>query len=117
LYFAPEVLADRGKTCGDPTARFFCNAIGRTGTLGRGLFTDAPFRDVGLSIIKNTVIYEGLTLQFRAEAFNMFNFVNLDTPEGNILSPSFGRYTATVRQASPPVGGERQIQFGLKLLF
>ena len=113
---APEVIADRGKTCGDPTSKYFCNAIGRTGSLGRGVFTDAPFRDVALSLIKNTPIREGVGLQFRSEFFNVFNLVNLDVPDGNILSPGFGRYSHTVNGANPPVTS-RQIQFGLKLIF
>ena len=115
-YFAPEVRADIGKTCGDPTAKFFCNAIGRTGTVGRGIFDDAPFKDIAFSVIKNTTIKEDMSLQFRAEFFNLFNFVNLDLPDGNILSTGFGRYTTTVSRANPPVTA-RQIQFGLKLIF
>jgi hypothetical protein len=115
-YFAPEVRADFGKTCGDPTARFFCNPIGRTGTAGRGIFDDASFKDIAFSVIKNTTIKENINLQFRAELFNLFNFVNLDLPDGNILSSGFGQYTTTVSRANPPVTA-RQIQFGLKLIF
>ena len=115
-YFAPEVRADFGKTCGDPTARFFCNAIGRTGTAGRGIFDDAAFKDIAFSLIKNTTIRENVSLQFRAEFFNLFNFVNLDLPDGNILSSGFGQYTTTVSRANPPVTA-RQIQFGLKIIF
>jgi hypothetical protein len=52
---------------------------------------------------------ERVNLQFRAEAFNLFNHPNFNLPDNFFPSPTFGRITS----ARDP----RHIQFGLKLLF
>lgn len=73
-----------------------------------------------LSAIKNTRITESINLQFRAEAFNFLNWVNLGVPiapsttfvpgpDGRNRSGTFGTITSA-RDA-------RNIQFGLKLIF
>ena len=126
-YFADSVRAGIG-ICGTAAATnaFVCAPgddpstpgifEGRDGNIGRGVFDDAAFKDIAFSVIKNTNITESVTVQFRAEFFNLFNFVNLDRPQGNILAADFGRYSSTVSAASPPVT-ERQIQFGLRIIF
>ena len=126
-YFADSVRAGIG-TCGTAGAinAFVCSPgddpstpgifEGRDGNIGRGVFDDAAFKDIAFSVIKNTNITESVSIQFRAEFFNLFNFVNLDRPGGNILAANFGRYSSTVSAASPPVT-ERQIQFGLRIIF
>jgi hypothetical protein len=70
-----------------------------------------------LSLIKDTTITERTHLQFRAEAFNFLNHVNLGLPntsfsagaDGKNQSATFGTIT-TARDA-------RVMQFGLKLIF
>jgi hypothetical protein len=63
-----------------------------------------------LSLFKQFVPKENLRVQFRAEAFNVFNRVQFGSPETNVTSTSFGVITS---QANTP----RDIQFGLKILF
>ena len=63
-----------------------------------------------LSLIKNTQLHEKLSLQFRAEYFNVFNRANLDLPNTAFGSGQFGRITGTV--GLPRVG-----QLALKLNF
>jgi hypothetical protein len=60
-------------------------------------------------LFKNTKIKENLNLQFRAEAFNLFNRVNLFNPVGDLGSPRFGQSVASF--------APRQVQFGLKVIF
>ncbi len=86
-----------------------CVPVGTDGNLGRNAFRGPSFKSVDLGLFKNTVIREGLNLQFRAEAFNLFNRVNLYNPIGDLGSPLFGKSVA----AFP----SRQLQLGLKLVF
>jgi hypothetical protein len=73
--------------------------------------------NMDLSVIKDTRLWERASLQFRAEAFNWINHVNLGLPNvtfvpganGTNQSGSFGTISSA-RDA-------RIIQFGLKLIF
>jgi hypothetical protein len=63
-------------------------------------------------LVKDTAITERIRIQFRSEFFNIFNQHTFAPPGGNQVlgSPAFGVSTATVLP-------ERQIQFGLRLIF
>ena len=91
------------------------------GTEARGLFRGPAYADWDFSIFKNTKIKERLTVQFRAEFYNILNHPNLATGSGSVTSSVFGQANQTWDQASTnPVlgtGGARSIQLGLKLLF
>lgn len=63
-----------------------------------------------LSGVKNTQIVEGWTLQFRAEAFNIFNHPQFGPPDTTLGD---GRTGSISFQANDP----RELQFALKLLF
>ena len=63
-----------------------------------------------VSLFKNTDLTEKLKLQFRAEAFNVFNRVQFGIPNVNINSNAFGVISS--QQNSP-----RNLQLGLRLLF
>ena len=117
-YFSNTVIADAAGeyVCGNPLAKYFCGPAGQTGTMGRGLFRTRGFKDVAFSVIKDTSLTENVKLQFRTEVFNIFNFVNFDQPDANLMDPTFGRMLSTVATPNPPVTS-RQIQFALKLIF
>jgi len=91
------------------TAAFAFPFPGTFGNAGRNILEGPGFQNVNLSILKNTRFNERLNLQFRAEAFNLFNHPNFNLPDNFLGSPTFGRITS----ARDP----RHIQFGLKLLF
>jgi Carboxypeptidase regulatory-like domain/TonB-dependent Receptor Plug Domain len=85
------------------------------GNLGRDSLTGPGLATWDLSFLKNTTIRERLTLQFRAELFNLLNRANFNTPNSIVftpagLSPTAGVITSTSTTA-------RQVQFGLKLLW
>jgi hypothetical protein len=76
--------------------------------MGRNSFHGPAFKDVDLRLFKNTKVSERLNIQFRAEAFNTFNRVNLYNPIGNMGSPQFGQSVTAFQPRD---------QLGLKLLF
>lgn len=80
------------------------------GNLGRNTFTGPAWSNLDFSVIKDTQISESKMLQFRAEFFNLPNQATFATP-GNVLgSTGFGISTSTAT-------AEREIQFGLRLIF
>ncbi len=92
------------------------------GNLGRNTVVGPGLVNIDYSMIKDTKIpkiSENFTVQFRAEFFNVFNHANFAPPNAGNLSPfdasgnpvgGFGTLTTT---QTP----ERQIQFGLKLIW
>jgi hypothetical protein len=108
---------------GDPLqiinpAAFALPALGQFGSLGRGSVRAPGIKNIDFSMAKNWKFHERYGIQFRAEMFNVFNFVNfrghnLSTAgggiENQITNPGFGRANST--------RGPREIQFGLKFNF
>jgi hypothetical protein len=106
-------------------------AIGTFGTMGRNIFRDTGFRNWDFSLVKNWKIYERLSMQFRAEFFNILNHPNFANPFGgqngfgmndpSVLMTGFGCGCATpdVAATNPVIGsgGSRSLQFGLKFIF
>jgi hypothetical protein len=63
------------------------------------------------STIKRFPIFrENTYVEFRADAFNVFNIINYAAPGDVVNAPGFGVVSATV---NPP----RQLQFALKLIY
>jgi hypothetical protein len=75
------------------------------------------YKDVALSLFRKDKLTEKVSIEFRAEAFNAFNFVNYDDPntsftpnaQGVNSNANFGKITT-----SAPA---RRIQLGLRLSF
>jgi hypothetical protein len=114
----PVILGVDGfKTTGryfDPGA-FSLPLSGTFGNVSRGALTGPPLTTFDTSLFKKISISEQLNLQFRAEAFNIFNHANFAEPgavifQGSTYSSSAGVITSTATTS-------RQIQFALKLLF
>ncbi|MEK6324918.1 MAG: TonB-dependent receptor [Acidobacteriota bacterium] len=91
------------------TSAFAFPPFGSFGNAGRNILDGPGFKNFNASLLKTTKLKEGLDLQFRAEAFNLFNHPNFNLPDNFLGSPTFGR----ILSAQSP----RHIQFGLKLLF
>ncbi len=88
---------------------------GRLGTLGRSTFRGPGFHNFDISLIKETPFgrrgsAEAMTLQFRAEFFNLFNLVNFGLPSNIVRGSGFGIISRTA-------GTSRQIQFSLRLTY
>jgi hypothetical protein len=91
------------------TTAFVPNAIGQFGNTGRNILIGPGYADVDFGLFKNIPVTERLSLQFRTEAFNLFNRPNFDAPVSTLSSPGFGQ----IQTAEPA----REFQFALKLIF
>ena len=92
-----------------PANSGFYGNLGRNTLIGPGLATWDFAAD------KNTRVSERLTLQFRAEIFNMLNRANFNTPNLIVFTPSGVSGTAGAITSTSTTA--RQIQFALKLLW
>jgi Carboxypeptidase regulatory-like domain len=76
-----------------------------------------------MAVRRDFPIYERLKLQFRAEAFNIFNHPNFGTIDAFFGDSTFGQFKGTLASSlgvlSPlyQQGGPRSMQFALKLIF
>ena len=75
-----------------PTA-FTQNAAGTFGNAGRHLLAGPGEALVDLGLVRTFALTESHRIRLRGEAFNAFNRVNLDNPNGNLLAPAVGRIT------------------------
>jgi len=98
------------------------NAL-RLGTAPRNFARGFAAWQMNLAVRREFPIYENLKLQFRAEAFNIFNHPNFGTINSSFGQPTFGQTTATLSNSlgvlNPlyQMGGSRSMQFALKLVF
>jgi hypothetical protein len=77
----------------DPKA-FVLQASGTLGNTGRNAFTGPNLRTFDLAAVKNTRLTERARLQFRVEAFNLFNRANFSVPGLQVFSgTAFGNNT------------------------
>jgi len=91
-----------------PTGSGFYGNVGRNTLTGPGLAT------WDLSLLKDTKLREGLTLQFRAEAYNLLNRANFNLPNPVTFTPAVSPTAGLITSTSTV---SRQMQFGLKLLW
>jgi|HubBroStandDraft_1064217.scaffolds.fasta_scaffold02534_3 hypothetical protein len=87
----------------------------------RNIFTGPGLWNIDMSLIKEfTVPWSSeQKLQFRADAFNLFNHVNFGQPTTSMLDqPTFGNITSTIPlSGSNSNSGARQLQLGLRYSF
>ncbi|MGA7849628.1 MAG: TonB-dependent receptor [Terriglobales bacterium] len=92
---------------------------GTDGNLGRNTFCGPNFKEADLSLVRNfkaRLLGEQGKIQFRAEAFNAFNRLNLWLPDGDLgiagltPNPVFSTFGKSIQAYSP-----RELQFGLKI--
>jgi hypothetical protein len=81
------------------------------GNSGVGIVTGPGQHNWDLSLIKNTKITEGTSLEFRAEFYNIWNHAQFNNPADNVATPAtFGLISSS---SVPP----RIMQFALKFYF
>jgi len=102
----------------------------RQGDLGRNALRAFPAAQWDLALHRNFAIHEPVTLQFRAEFFNVLNHPNFGPPVSDISLPNFGLSNQLLSQSLNAgnlggggfdplyqVGGPRSVQLALKLTF
>jgi hypothetical protein len=94
-----------------PAPRNTDGVLLRQGTLGRNFLIGPGARTVDLSMAKTTPIKERFKLEFRAEAFNLFNHPVYSNPNGDITAGNFGQITGT------RLSSERQLQGVVRVVF
>ena len=107
---------------GNPKQWFNPNAFlappansGFYGDLGRDIFIGPGLATWDFSALKETTIHERLSLQFRAEIFNLLNRANFNTPNLIVFTPAGVSGTAGAITSTSTTS--RQVQFGLKLIW
>ena len=98
------------------SSQFVMPPEGFHGDMGRLTGRGDDFANVDFSLGKNTRLAEDVTLQFRAEFFNVFNQPNFRHPSRRVFS-SRGRLESSFGRVTRTDSTSRQIQLGLKLLF
>jgi hypothetical protein len=102
------------------SAAFVNPAAGTFGDQRRNQYYNPGFQDVDFSVVKNTKLSEKVTLQLRAEMFNIFNHTNL-APLGAPQTGSGGTIGSTIGAffGAPGIGpGEPfNTQFVGKIVF
>jgi len=89
---------------------FTTPGINQIGTLGRNSLWGPHFFNMDLAVQKTFPIHEVASIQFRMDAFNLFNYINFGSPSGGDGTISGG--PGVDNTANP-----RQLQFSLRVQF
>ena len=99
------------------------------GNLGRNVLNGFGATEVDLTLRRQFKLYERLSLQVRADFFNLFNHPNFGPPTNYMTSPLFGQATQMLGASlgaggqtgglNPlyQIGGPRSAQLALKVVF
>lgn len=105
----PEGQRTPGKWLNPDTTSIPTDVTRPFGNAGRNIVRGPGFQQLSLGAHKDFRITETHKLEFRMEAFNLFNHTNFESPNSNRSSNAYGTITAT-RPA-------REIQFALRYAF
>jgi len=117
--YRPDIIGDAKTPAASRTVQRWLNpdtviapaAVNRPfGNAGRNTVRGPALYQLNLGLHKDFAITESKTLEFRMEAFNLFNTTNLGTPNANRSSGAFGSITGLTQPA-------REIQFALRFAF
>jgi len=104
-------------------AAFAIPAPGTWGNLGRYVARGPGYYEIDTALQKQFHVTEKISMNFRAEAFNLLNHPVYANPSGSIgsnpASPSanFGRVTSILNSGAVGTGTPRRLQFALRVIF
>jgi Carboxypeptidase regulatory-like domain len=104
-------------TAGQTTPCFAVPGPGQFGNTAFAGFTLPRFFDQDLSFLKDVQIYERLKVQFRLEAFDLFNNANFAGAQTSLDGTTFGQLTSTFDTARGGGVTGRIVQFGVRVVF
>ncbi|HXX00139.1 MAG TPA: hypothetical protein VEJ00_02920, partial [Candidatus Acidoferrales bacterium] len=91
------------------------------GNAARDAYTGPSLTTWDLSVLKSTSLHERLSLQFRAEIFNLLDTANFNTPNLIVFTPPTAANpigsSGTAGVITATTTTSRQVQFGLKLVW
>ncbi len=94
------------------TSYFVQETLGQVGTIQRRFFHGPGIDNYNTALLKDTKIAGERSLQFRAEAFNVFNHAQFKNPSGNFNNQVAGGFGYVTSARDP-----RILQVALKFLF
>jgi hypothetical protein len=92
------------------TSIFALQPLGAFGNVGRNSIIGPGLVQWDASLLKVFNFTERVGLQFRFEAFNAANHLNLGNPEASVTNANFGKITGARTNM-------RELQFGAKIFF
>lgn len=98
-------------------AAFAAPANGTWGNLGRNTIIGPGLWQVDFALNKQTRINEQARVEFRAEAFNLFNVAQFGNPQSNLSRGDFGLIRTPANSSATGFGNSRQFQFMLRFVF
>jgi hypothetical protein len=98
-------------------AAFVLPAKGTWGNLGRYIARGPGYYEIDTALQKRFRLSERFSLNFRAEAFNLFNHPIYANPNGNVSSGGFGQITSILNTGAVGTGTPRRIEFAMRLDF
>jgi len=98
---------------------FVVPSPGTFGNLGRNVFRGPGIWQADISLGKRFTLGEWAGLEFKAQAFNLFNTTQLGAPQADLSAGprNFGAILSSVNTGPVGSGTPRQIQFMLRLSF
>ncbi len=111
LYLNRNPRNQAGEPYFDPNF-FVEEPAGQVGNAMRRFFTGPGINNFDIALLKDTQIKETMQLQFRAEAFNVFNHAQFNNPSGDFNNSGAGGFGYITSAQNP-----RIMQIALKLLF
>jgi hypothetical protein len=98
-------------------AAFSAPAKGTWGNLGRNIARGPGYYEIDAALQKRFQMTERFALNFRAEAFNLFNHPIYASPSGNLSSSSFGQINSILNTGAVGTGTPRRVEFAMRLDF
>jgi hypothetical protein len=110
-------LPGTDKTFTGPAASaFITTPFQATPNVAKNKFYGPGLVNIDSAVMKDTAITEKLKLQFRLEAYNLFNHAQFAQPDNFLSDSTFGQSLSTITRPDGTTSA-RQLQVALKLIF